>query len=600
MKKLKSILMFLAATLLLTVIFCFNASAAEWHDRGDIQYSFDEETGVMVIRGEGAEVSSGDFGLSCEQHYTDGCLHNSEDYFKYWDYEQYENFEDYINNEWNPADVKSYYDSKKTKTLIIQEGVVSLESSAFYDFKNLEVVILPQSITEIPNGTFYNLSKLHTVALSNSTTSIGESAFYGCFALKNLFLPDSVKSIGKYAFIGCNQDGIRIPETVENVGELLFAPETFLSVYKQSGSKVELRGFARTYEITTAHGVEYYSYDKVSGEYTKLGEGSHGYSFTVNNLESGRTYYFAARAFLNADTQKVYSDYSNIISVTRNHEAPEKATDVKITPSSDCVRIDWIDNTNGAKIYKYVASTKKYVELDDVDDAHTVVIDGLKPATTYAFLVRPCEKTWVGYGYSYKWSDYTEKDVVYVTTLPEKTTGITATQSTSAIKLSWKEVPGATGYRVYGYDKVADKYTALGTVQKLNGTIKNLKAGTTYGYLVRAYKQLSDGTVVWADYSKNDVFYTSTKSEAPTFKATAGTKSFTLNWGLVPGATNYEVWYSTSANGTYKKLTTVTDTTYSKSCTTGKTYYFKVRAMKAVNGQTIKGEASTAKGVTIK
>lgn len=181
-----------------------------------------------------------------------------------------------------------------------------------------------------------------------------------------------------------------------------------------------------------------------------------------------------------------------------------------------------------------------------------------------------------------------------------KVTKVSATQSDSAVKLTWNEVKGAAGYRVYRYDSATNKYTKLGTVSKLNGTISGLKAGTTYGYLVRAYAKLSDGTVIWAPYSVSDVFYTSTKPSAPTLKATAGTKKFSLSWNKVSGATGYEIWYSTSANGTYKKLTTVTGTSYSKSCTTGKTYYFKVRAYKTVNGQTVLGVASSAKGVKIK
>lgn len=177
---------------------------------------------------------------------------------------------------------------------------------------------------------------------------------------------------------------------------------------------------------------------------------------------------------------------------------------------------------------------------------------------------------------------------------------VKATQTTTSITLSWDKVNGATGYRVYRYDSSTGKYTELGTVKKLNAKITGLKSGTTYSYLVRPYRLLSNGKEEWAAYSSSDIITTATKSAAPTLKATAGTKKFTLSWNKVAGASHYEVWYSTSANGTYKLLTTVKGTSYSKSCTTGKTYYFKVRAMTNVGSATIKGEASAAKGVKIK
>ena len=74
----------------------------------------------------------------------------------------------------------------------------------------------------------------------------------------------------------------------------------------------------------------------------------------------------------------------------------------------------------------------------------------------------------------------------------------------------------------------------------------------------------------------------------------ASATSVTVSWSKVSGATGYEVFRATVKDGTYSKLGTVTGT--SRNCvnlTTGKTYYFKVRAYKEVNGEKIYGSYST-------
>ena len=56
------------------------------------------------------------------------------------------------------------------------------------------------------------------------------------------------------------------------------------------------------------------------------------------------------------------------------------------------------------------------------------------------------------------------------------------------------------------------------------------------------------------------------------------------------GVTHYQVYRATSKTGKYTKLVTTTSTSYtSKSLTSGKAYYFKVRGYKTYkSGDTIK------------
>ena len=66
-------------------------------------------------------------------------------------------------------------------------------------------------------------------------------------------------------------------------------------------------------------------------------------------------------------------------------------------------------------------------------------------------------------------------------------------------------------------------------------------------------------------------------------------------WNAVSGASGYQVLRSTSATGPYTVLGTLTET--NRTCTglkSGTTYYFKVRAMKTVNGRKVFSNCSSA------
>ncbi len=180
-----------------------------------------------------------------------------------------------------------------------------------------------------------------------------------------------------------------------------------------------------------------------------------------------------------------------------------------------------------------------------------------------------------------------------------KTSKISAKVSTTQIKLTWKEVKGATGYRVYQYDSKNKKYKLLTTVTGKNTyTVKKLKSGTTYKFSVKAYAKLSDGTVNWGS---NVTAQFATKPAKTVLSVKSGSKSASLSWQKVSGASGYQIYYSTSKNGEYKKLKSITKLSYKKSeLKSGKTYYFKVRAYKKVDSKVVYGAFSDIKSVKVK
>ena len=191
---------------------------------------------------------------------------------------------------------------------------------------------------------------------------------------------------------------------------------------------------------------------------------------------------------------------------------------------------------------------------------------------------------------------------LYFTIAPKATGKITATQTTTAITLKWSKVTGADGYRIYKYNTKTKKWDTVKNVSAstLSYKIKDLKAGTAYKYRVRAYTK-DDGTI-WGAYSST--IETATKCKTPSIiklTTTKGTASYT--WSNVSGESGYQVYYSTKKDSGYKKVASykANTTKGSKSkLTSGKTYYFKVRAYKKVDGKTVYGSFSSVKSIKIK
>ena len=184
---------------------------------------------------------------------------------------------------------------------------------------------------------------------------------------------------------------------------------------------------------------------------------------------------------------------------------------------------------------------------------------------------------------------------------PGKVTGLKASSNkTTSVKLSWKKVDGAAGYRVYRYDTAKKKYVTVVTTKSTSYTVKNLKAGTSYKFVVKAYKKV-DGSNLWG--STSAALTTATTPDTPTLKVTAGKKSATLKWSKETG-TGYVVYMATSKNGKYSKIATVKGSSnisaVKKNLTTDKTYYYKVRAYKTVGDTNLYGAYSAVKAVKVK
>ncbi|MCD8094876.1 MAG: fibronectin type III domain-containing protein [Ruminococcus sp.] len=137
------------------------------------------------------------------------------------------------------------------------------------------------------------------------------------------------------------------------------------------------------------------------------------------------------------------------------------------------------------------------------------------------------------------------------------------TCTTSAVRLNWNKVSGASGYRIYKYDSSAKKWVKVKTVKGGSTTtarITGLSAGSKYRFKVKAYKHYN-GKTYWSKASTQK--YIATKPKQVTMKASTATQNaIRLNWKKVK-CDGYKIYQK--VGNSYKIIATVRDgdtTTY--------------------------------------
>ena len=189
---------------------------------------------------------------------------------------------------------------------------------------------------------------------------------------------------------------------------------------------------------------------------------------------------------------------------------------------------------------------------------------------------------------------------------PNKVSGIKATSNSyNSIKLTWnKAINGANGYAVYRSTSKDGKYTLRKTITSKNTiefTDTGLDTNTTYYYKIRAYRMIADKKK-YGSYS--EIVCAKPVLSKTTITVSSTSKKATIKWNKVLGASGYKVYSATSSNGTYslkKTITSINTLSYTNTnLVSGKTYYYKVRAYRNVNGKVVYGPYSAVKSKKIK
>lgn len=118
-------------------------------------------------------------------------------------------------------------------SVIIPEGVTTLDTGAFFQCVNMSSVHLPSTLTTIGYEAFYECRSLTNVTIPDGVTTIGDGAFCGCSSLTSVTIPDSVTTIESWAFSYCNSlMSVTTGNGVTAIGEGVFSNCEDLAEFK--------------------------------------------------------------------------------------------------------------------------------------------------------------------------------------------------------------------------------------------------------------------------------------------------------------------------------------------------------------------------------
>lgn len=271
-----------------------------------------------------------------------------------------------------------------------------------------------------------------------------------------------------------------------------------------------------------------------------------------------------------------------------------------LTPSFDKIKVKWgkVTNANGYELYYSTSKNGTYNKVTTVQAGKTLAYthQNLTPAKTFYYKVRAyAQKNGVT-----SYSDYSEIQSVKTALQPVKLKSV-SNYNYKTLKISWSRNSESTGYFIYRSTRANSGFKRIKTI-KSNKTVtykdNTCTTGTKYYYKVVAYKKTTAKTYRSAASEIKGQTPKCVKPKTVTVSSAAYNK-LTIKWSAVNGANGYYIYRSTTKNGKYTRIATIskkgvlsyTDT--KRVC--GKRYYYKVAAWRKVSGKKKTGTLSDPK-----
>ena len=510
----------------------------------------------------------------------------------------------------------------------LPDSVIRLGSGVFEDCTNLKSVRLPQNLTSIPYRFFFGCSRLKSISLPDSVTQIGEAAFGFCDlqeqVVQEIVSSDNITFIGSRAFEGNkNIYTVHIGKNVEyiqtetfnymstpsfhdctNLTSITVSPEnqTYTSI---NGLLCSKDGRSLLYVPVGISG----RLDVPAGIETIGGEAMH-YAFSIKNVHIPKSVKKIGSDAFPIECTDVYYDGTeeqwNEISIGKNYNSDfpsgvtlhftcEKHTyqngvctrcgakdpNYKLTAPS--VKTDYLISTGKPYIkWAAVAGASKYEVYRSGSKDGTYTLLGTTTNLNYTD-----SKANAGYIYYYKVKAVNANSIKSNYSATVAATCHCARPvvkpdyliSTGKPYIKWTAVSGASKYYVYRSGSSNGTYKYVGTTTATNYTDNKANAGYTYYYKVKAVSKVSSG----ANSYYSVVIGATCHCARPSVKITTVNGSPRLTWNAVAGASQYEVYRATSKNGSYTKMFTTSNLSYTNtSAKAGTTYYYKVKAVSKV------------------
>ena len=327
---------------------------------------------------------------------------------------------------------------------------------------------------------------------------------------------------------------------------------------------------------------KYWIYRSVDGETFDYYARTDKPSFTDGSTSIGTTYHYAVKAVAVLGERDVSSGRSTAQSIQCRPAAPS----VSIYRASGKPQLKWNAVSGAAKYWVYRSTDGVNFKYYDSTAKTSYTNTGALLGTKYHYRVKAVA---VVNGKNVA-SAYSGTKSLFTTPAAP---GVSIYRVNGKPQLKWSAVTGAEKYWIYrSTDGVNFKYYDSTTGTSYTNCIA--ASGTEYYYKVKA-AAVVNGKDVASDFSNTKSLFTT--PAAPSVSITTSKGKPKLTWKVVTGADKY--WIYRSTDGKNFKYYNETDeagyTNYSTNI--GTTYYYKVRAVKTIDGNDHKSDFSAVRSI---
>ena len=327
---------------------------------------------------------------------------------------------------------------------------------------------------------------------------------------------------------------------------------------------------------------KYWIYRSVDGETFDYYARTDKPSFTDGSTSIGTTYYYAVKAVAVLGGRDVSSGRSTAQSIQCRPAAPS----VSIYRASGKPQLKWNAVSGAEKYWVYRSTDGVNFKYYDSTAKTSYTNTGALLGTKYHYRVKAVA---VVNGKNVASADSGTKSLFTTPAAP----GVSIYRVNGKPQLKWSAVTGAAKYWIYrSTDGVNFKYYDSTTGTSYTNCIA--ASGTEYYYKVKA-AAVVNGKDVASDFSNTKSLFTT--PAAPSVSITTSKGKPKLTWKAVKGADKYYIYRSTDGKN-FKYYNETDEAGYTNYSTNiGTTYYYKVRAVKTIDGNDHKSDFSAVRSI---
>lgn len=231
----------------------------------------------------------------------------------------------------------------------------------------------------------------------------------------------------------------------------------------------------------------YYVYKSVDGKWKKLAD-TKKVTYTAKGLTASESYKFAVRHYTVKNNKKTLA--KSFGTVTGKTKVLSKVSNFTAVTNDDTITLNWkkLSGATGYRVY-IKNDSGKWDKLTTVGSSVTKYTLNKDTAfRAYTFRIKPYAKTAKGT----VWGSHSEcKSKINDNAAPKI---LSASTDAFSAEITWQKIDGASGYRIYLFDKTGKSSVVARTYGEDNTsyTLKNLDSDTEYKFAVRAFIKLND------------------------------------------------------------------------------------------------------------